>query len=314
TGLASIPLLLAKLWSVYPKLFTWPPARDVAEALSRLGLLVLVGSAIFQLLSGLVNVARWYAVMPFFFTVAHYWTAWIAIGALVVHVGSKLHIVARSLRHQQPAEATTSRDVLHRRQFLASAGAAAVVVTVATLGQTVPGLRRLSVLAPRDPQFGPAGLPVNKTARSAGVLASARAADYALAVDGPNPLRLSRAELEQLPQHTVELPITCVEGWSATGVWTGVRLRDVLSRSGVDVAGSDAVVRVESLQTGGRYRSSEVSARLAADPLTLLALSLNGQPLDLDHGYPLRLIAPNRPGVLQTKWVGRISVNRPGQP
>ncbi|HET7476152.1 MAG TPA: molybdopterin-binding protein, partial [Dermatophilaceae bacterium] len=47
TGLASIPLLLAKLWSVYPKLFTWPPARDVAEALSRLGLLVLVGSAIF---------------------------------------------------------------------------------------------------------------------------------------------------------------------------------------------------------------------------------------------------------------------------
>ena len=41
---------------------------------------------------------------------------------------------------------------------------------------------------------------------------------------------------------------------------------------------------------------------------TLIALKLNGQALDLDHGYPCRLIAPTRPGVLQTKWLSRIEV------
>jgi DMSO/TMAO reductase YedYZ molybdopterin-dependent catalytic subunit len=44
------------------------------------------------------------------------------------------------------------------------------------------------------------------------------------------------------------------------------------------------------------------------DPLTLIALRLNGAVLHVDHGYPARLIAPNRPGVLQTKWVGRLTV------
>ncbi|MEP7092226.1 MAG: molybdopterin-dependent oxidoreductase [Nocardioidaceae bacterium] len=37
-------------------------------------------------------------------------------------------------------------------------------------------------------------------------------------------------------------------------------------------------------------------------------MRLNGEALSIDHGYPARLIAPNRPGVLQTKWVARIEV------
>ena len=41
---------------------------------------------------------------------------------------------------------------------------------------------------------------------------------------------------------------------------------------------------------------------------TLLALGLDGESLSIDHGYPARIIAPNRPGVLQTKWVDRIEV------
>jgi DMSO/TMAO reductase YedYZ molybdopterin-dependent catalytic subunit len=40
--------------------------------------------------------------------------------------------------------------------------------------------------------------------------------------------------------------------------------------------------------------------------LTLLALRLGGERLHLDHGYPVRLIGPARPGVLQTKWVSRL--------
>lgn len=59
----------------------------------------------------------------------------------------------------------------------------------------------------------------------------------------------------------------------------------------------------------GLYGRSDVPASVGQDPLTLVALLLNGQPLHLDHGYPARLIAPARPGVLQTKWLSRIDVN-----
>ncbi len=108
-----------------------------------------------------------------------------------------------------------------------------------------------------------------------------------------------------MTQHTETLPIACVEGWSASAEWTGVRLRDLLDL--VDApAGSTVVVR--SLQQSGAFRASEVRGNLADDDLTLLALHLDGAPLSIDHGYPCRLIAPNRPGVLQTKWVSRIEV------
>lgn len=52
----------------------------------------------------------------------------------------------------------------------------------------------------------------------------------------------------------------------------------------------------------------EMGAEYVRDPLTLLALTLNGQVLEPDHGYPARIMAPNRPGVLQTKWVTRLEV------
>jgi DMSO/TMAO reductase YedYZ molybdopterin-dependent catalytic subunit len=46
----------------------------------------------------------------------------------------------------------------------------------------------------------------------------------------------------------------------------------------------------------------------ADDDRTLMALMLDGETLSMDHGYPVRLIAPDRPGVMQTKWVSRIEV------
>ena len=61
-----------------------------------------------------------------------------------------------------------------------------------------------------------------------------------------------------------------------------------------------------SLQEDGPYRTSELAGNVADDPLTLVALGLDGETLSLDHGFPCRLIAPGRPGVLQTKWLGRL--------
>jgi DMSO/TMAO reductase YedYZ molybdopterin-dependent catalytic subunit len=65
---------------------------------------------------------------------------------------------------------------------------------------------------------------------------------------------------------------------------------------------------VSSLEKGGLYNSTTLPGTHTADPLTLLALRLEGKVLDLDHGYPCRIIAPSRPGVLQTKWVRRLEV------
>ena len=194
---------------------------------------------------------------------------------------------------------------LSRRGLLVAVGAAVGAVTLTTVGQTVGPLRRLDLLAPRRPDIGPQGFPVNRTAAAAAVLRSARDPGYRLVVAGPRPFSLSRDELAALPQHEVELPITCVEGWSATARWRGVRLRELLDRAG---AGPDAQARLVSLERSGIYTTSIVGRPHARDELTLLALEVNGAPLALDHGYPLRLIAPNRPGVLQTKWVHRVEV------
>ncbi|WP_245620450.1 molybdopterin-dependent oxidoreductase [Cryptosporangium arvum] len=307
TGLATVPLLLAKLWAVYPTLFRWPPVRNGADLLSRAALLVLVAGAVFQLASGVLNTARQYAVLGFGFPAAHYWTAWITTGALVIHIGAQATVVRRVLRESRSATpAPVDGAVVTRRAVVATVAAAAGVVTLATVGQTVRPLSKLSVLAPRRPGLGPQGLPVNRSAAGAGVVAAATRDDYRLVVAGPRPLRLGRDALAALPQHTAELPIACVEGWSATARWTGVRLRDLLAEAGV-APGAD--IRIESLQRSGAYRVSTLPAAFAQDPLTLVALRLNGETLDLDHGYPCRLIAPNRPGVLQTKWVAWIGAH-----
>jgi DMSO/TMAO reductase YedYZ molybdopterin-dependent catalytic subunit len=149
---------------------------------------------------------------------------------------------------------------------------------------------------------------VNRTARAAGVLATATAADWTLTVVGKDVTRtFSRAELVALGTATADLPISCVEGWSQTASWRGVRMRDLLASVQAE---PETPVRITSLEQSGGYRVTEMGAEYVADPTTLLALEVNGQTLDLDHGFPARVIAPGRPGVLQTKWIGKIEVIR----
>lgn len=298
TGLACVPLLGVKLWSVYPRLFAWPPVRTIAHAAERAGVAALVAAALFQVVSGVFNIERWYAPMPFFFTTGHYWVAWLAIGALLTHVGVQLPAVRSAL--QRPVEPA-------RRALLTGVAAAVGLITLTTVGQTVRPLSGLGLLAPRRPGDGPQGLPVNKTAAAAGVRADP---EYRLVLTGPAGERsFDLAGLNALAQHRAELPIACVEGWSAGAVWDGIRLRDLVTLAGGDPDRS--TVLVESLEQRGRYRATTVPPEHVRDPLTLIALRVGGEVLHPDHGYPARLIAPNRPGVLQTKWVGRITVRMP---
>ena len=59
-GLVLVPVLLFKLWSVLPKLFEWPPLRSPAHALERLSLFLLVGGAVFEFATGILNIQTWY--------------------------------------------------------------------------------------------------------------------------------------------------------------------------------------------------------------------------------------------------------------
>lgn len=306
TGLALVALLPAKLWSVHSKLWQWPPFRNPLHAAERLSIVVLVATALFQVASGLLNVFRWYREMGFFFTVAHYWTAWALAGSVLIHVAVKLPIIRRALGTGAGREAVTGG--LTRRGVLTTVSAAAGLIAVATAGQTWRALAGVSVLAPRDPRVGPQGVPVNGSAEAARVAQAATDPSFRLELTGPAGTRtFTLAQMEALPQYTSSLPITCVDGWSAAAVWTGVRLRDLVAAAGGD---ETYQAQVFSLQESG-YNQSTVAPPHARDPLTLLALRLHGETLHLDHGYPCRLIAPNRPGVMQTKWVHRIVVERP---
>ena len=76
-------------------------------------------------------------------------------------------------------------------------------------------------------------MPINRSAEAAGVTAAAVGPSYRLeVVHGDRTVLLSRADLEEMPQASEVLPIACVEGWSASGTWTGVRLQDLLALVG----------------------------------------------------------------------------------
>ncbi|PUA79004.1 molybdopterin-dependent oxidoreductase [Nocardioides currus] len=315
TGCAAVPLLLVKLWSVYPLLFERVDLRAgrrlVGVGLERASIAVLVATAIFQLATGLANAAQWYPWREFSFRTTHYAIAWVAIGALLVHVAVKLPRIRAALGADVDSDAldrpaARSAGVLSRRTLLRSTWVAAGVAVLATAGGTVPWLRRVSVLAVRSGE-GPGGVPINKSAASADVLDTATDPAWALqvVVDGEVRSRLRLADLRAMDQHEVDLPIACVEGWSAEGRWSGVRVADVLAAAS---APADRDVVVRSLQPSGPYRATILPAGFAADARTLLALDLAGEPLSVDHGFPCRVIAPNRPGVLQTKWLASLEV------
>ena len=332
-GLVLVPILLAKLWSVLPKLFEWPPVRNPAHALERLSLFLLVGGAVFEFATGIMNIQQWY-VFPGSFYTLHLYGAWVFAAAFVVHAGLKTPRMIRSLRsrslltelrtntaHTRPeapdeghlVSPAPAAPTISRRGALAFAGAGSLLLLLLSAGQSIGGpLRRTAVLAPhgQDTGNGPDDFQINVTAAEGGITAADYGANWRLTLGrtGPDsgpPVSLTMAELLAMPQHTAHLSINCVEGWS-TGdqAWTGVRLRDLASLAGTD---RPASVLVESLQRRGGFRHAVLSSGQIMDPDSLLALRVNGAELSVDHGYPARVIVPAGPGVHNTKWVARLT-------
>ncbi|WP_330286858.1 molybdopterin-dependent oxidoreductase [Streptomyces sp. NBC_00576] len=327
-GITLVPVLLAKLWSVVPKLFALPPARSLAHALERISLLFLVGGVLFEFVTGVLNVQLDY-VFPGSFYPLHFYGAWVFFAAFVVHVVLRGPAAVRNVRRMRagkgpeeeaggepdfplvsprPTEPTVSR-----RGALWLVGGGSLLLFGTTVGQNFDGpLRRTALLAPHggaDPGSGPGGFQINKTAASRGISARETSEDvWRLVVTGPSgTIRLSRAELLELPLHSSALPIACVEGWSTGDQWwRGVRLRELAALVGYEADAAPDVL-VESLQRRGAFRKAALRSNQVRDPRSLLALDVNGEPLTSDHGYPARIIVPAAPGVLNTKWVARMT-------
>jgi DMSO/TMAO reductase YedYZ molybdopterin-dependent catalytic subunit len=330
-GLALVPILLAKLWSVLPKLFEWPPLRSPAHALERISLFLLVGGGVFEFVTGILNIQQWY-IFPGSFYTLHFYGAWVFTAALVVHVSLKAPTVVRSLRrrgllrelrvdtaHTVPESPEASSLVptapapptISRRGVLGFAGAGGLLLAALAVGQSIGGpLRRTALLAPHGQVTGsgPEDFQINVTADEAGIESEGTGDSWRLILAAADsgtstPVTLTRTQLLAMPQHTASLAINCVEGWSTGNqVWTGVRLRDLARLAGAEPPGN---VYVESLQEHGGH--AILSGGQVTNPDSLLAFRVNGAELSLDHGYPARVILPAAPGVHNIKWVTKMT-------
>jgi DMSO/TMAO reductase YedYZ molybdopterin-dependent catalytic subunit len=338
-GLALVPVVLAKLWSVIPRLFEWPPVRNPAHALERLSLVVLVGSAVFEFATGIIAIQLW-APFGFYFPAAHYYGALVFIAAFTLHAVLKLPTMRQGLKlrrelaatagldHRVASQAQASRVAVQaqastltrplatpspapptfsRRALLGTVGAGSLLLLLQGAGESVGGVfRPLSFLGPRGrTRSGPNGFPVNRTATQALLRPGDIDDSWRLTLMGLRTVSVSRAQLLAMAQYTYDLPIACVEGWSTTQRWSGVRLRDLAELVGVRGA---ATVQSGSLaRDGGLFNEATLGHEQVADERSLLALRVNGAELSLDHGYPARVIGPALPGVHCTKWVTRMT-------
>lgn len=341
-GILCFPLIFAKLYAIYPLLFQTPPLKGFVHFLERASIALFVASSLVEITTGLLNTYQWYKLFPFPFRQTHFALAFIVVGSLAIHIAVKLPIITRYWRKRDaydaegrvreiaaPVDAVahlplpeigigyTSRIFawidktpepkkprVSRRGFMTTVALAAATVVGLTAGQSTRVLDFANVFGARKAGVGPDALPVNRTAHAAKVIEAAKSPDWRLTVRaGATSRSFSRKQLEGMTQYEVDLPIACVEGWSQLAHWKGPRLRDLMDGVSAD---HGATVRATSLEQGSIYATTELEPNFVRDDLTLIALEVNGEPLDIDHGYPARLIAPARPGVLQTKWLSRI--------
>ncbi len=139
-------------------------------------------------------------------------------------------------------------------------------------------------------------------------------AGWRLQVDGlvVNRLSMSLADLRALPQRAQITRHDCVEGWSAIGQWQGAPLGEILKRAVPLPAARFVVIHCADFYeraadgTGQYYESIDLVD--AFHPQTILAHSLNGEPLSVGHGAPARLRVERQLGYKQAKYVMRIEL------
>ena len=137
--------------------------------------------------------------------------------------------------------------------------------------------------------------------------AAAQFADWTLTVTGlvERPLELSLEQVRALPQRTQITRHDCVEGWSAIGQWTGPQLKTILDMARLKPEAKYVVFHCADILEGAPYYES-VDLVDAFHPQTILAWALNGRPLPVPNGAPLRLRVERQLGYKHAKYLRAI--------
>lgn len=135
-------------------------------------------------------------------------------------------------------------------------------------------------------------------------------------------LSLSLDDIKNFPSIEMTTELKCIEGWSILVTWSGVRFSDFAAKYPPATRNGDApnvknkpenLLPYVGLTTpdGGYYVGMDMQSAL--HPQTLLCYEMNGKPLTLEHGAPLRLVTPVKYGIKHIKRIGSIEyvTNRP---
>jgi DMSO/TMAO reductase YedYZ molybdopterin-dependent catalytic subunit len=121
------------------------------------------------------------------------------------------------------------------------------------------------------------------------------------------------AEIKALPRIEVVTELRCIEGWSQVVQWAGTRFSDFLAKYPLASNSEQTMPPYVGLETpdSGYYVGLEIESMM--HPQTLLCYEMNGQPLTLEHGAPLRLVVPVKYGIKNIKRIGtiRFATKRP---
>ena len=122
------------------------------------------------------------------------------------------------------------------------------------------------------------------------------------------PMHWSLAALKELPSRTQITRHDCVEGWSAIGKWTGVPLGDLMRQVQPLPHAKYAVFQCADVDDEGVAYYESMALADCYHPQTILAYELNGTPLGIPHGAPLRLRFERQLGYKHAKYVMRIEL------
>jgi methionine sulfoxide reductase catalytic subunit len=122
------------------------------------------------------------------------------------------------------------------------------------------------------------------------------------------PLLLSLAELRAMPFNRQITQHCCIQGWSAFAEWTGVPLSEILKRCRVLPQAHYLVFHSHQVDEQGREYYGSLDIEEAKQPQTILAYEMNGAPLPLNHGAPLRLRVETKLGFKMVKWIKTIEL------
>ncbi len=122
------------------------------------------------------------------------------------------------------------------------------------------------------------------------------------------PAEYTLGDVQSMPGTTQITKHVCIQGWSAIAQWRGAPLTEILSRSRPTAAARYLVFRSHQLDETGQPFYESLAIELARHPQTILAYEMNGEPLTVPHGAPLRLRVETQLGFKMVKWLSSIEL------